>query len=97
MITLAIGHGASLLAEKTDLSVAEQLAQLRQENKEMRAVLDDYRQKVLTAGGPRVQDEKDEQNQPQETSFAEVDESTDDPTIQCQTICKFVRPAAGGN
>jgi|TARA_B110000208_G_C11448387_1_gene313578 hypothetical protein len=96
LITLAIGHGASLLAEKTDLSVAEQLAQLRQENKEMRAVLDDYRQKVLTAGGPRVQ-EKDEQNQPQETSFAEVDESTDDPTIQCQTICKFVRPAAGGN
>ena len=42
------------------------------------------------AGGPRVDAEP--------TSFAETDESVeegaDDPTIQCQTICKFVRPTA---
>ena len=40
------------------------------------------------AGGPRVDADP--------TSFAETEESAeqeaDDPTIQCQTICKFVRP-----
>ena len=40
------------------------------------------------AGGPRVDAES--------TSFAETSESAEegaeDPTIQCQTICKFVRP-----
>ena len=40
------------------------------------------------AGGPRVDAEP--------TSFAETSESAEegaeDPTIQCQTICKFVRP-----
>jgi hypothetical protein len=95
LISLALGH-SGLLAEKTDLSVSEQLAQLRKENLEMKQQMETYRDAVLSAGGPRIDQEKKKVTKKDtETSFAEVEESTDDPTIQCQTICKFVRPAAG--
>jgi len=99
--TMGVAHAGSLLAEKEQHSIAEQLAQLRKENADMRSSLETYRAAVLSAGGPRVEEKKKETTTTQEeTSFAEVEESADDPTIQCQTVCKFVRPAvaaAGGN
>jgi hypothetical protein len=95
--TMCVAQAGSLLAERSteQLSIADQLAQLRKENAEMRSSLETYRAAVMSAGGPRVEEEKKATTQ--ETSFAEVEESADDPTIQCQTVCKFVRPAVAGN
>lgn len=89
---LAVGtHGAtSLLAEK-ELTLSEQLAQLQKEHAAMKTEMMEYRELVRKTGGERNQVEE------KPTSFAEVDESSDDPTIQCQTVCKFVKPAMSGN
>ena len=52
----------------------------------MRAELAKYRKAIESAGGERVAEPE---------SFMEVAEESEDPSIQCQTICKFVRPNVG--
>ena len=62
--------------------------------KAMEAELQKYRNMVASAGGERREPD------PQPTAMLEVDATqgngaaapdSEDPTIQCQTICKFVR------
>ena len=89
-LTLAVANGTTALLAEKQLSLSEQLQQLQKEHAAMRTEMESYRKAVMEAGGPRKQKAT---STVEETSFAQVDESTDDPTIQCQTICKFVRPA----
>ena len=76
----------ALASAHVDHEVAKQLQELREQNELMRAELSKYRQAIETAGGQRVAEPE---------SFMEVSEESEDPSIQCQTICKFVRPNVG--
>ena len=76
----------ALASAHVDHEVARQLQELREQNELMRAELAKYRKAIETAGGERVAEPE---------SFMEVAEESEDPSIQCQTICKFVRPNVG--
>jgi hypothetical protein len=103
---LIVGVSSTLLGEK-ELTLSEQLAQLQKQHAEMKTEMESYRELVMKTGGEREQLSFAETTESSTTttgkktptsSFAEVEESSDDPTIQCQTICKFVKPSvAAGN
>merc|ERR1719311_971476 len=76
----------ALASAHVDHEVAKQLQELREQNELMRAELAKYRKAIESAGGERVAEPE---------SFMEVAEESEDPSIQCQTICKFVRPNVG--
>ena len=76
----------ALASAHVDHEVARQLQELREQNELMRAELAKYRKAIETAGGERVAEPE---------SFMEVAEESEDPSIRCQTICKFVRPNVG--
>ena len=76
----------ALASAHVDHEVARQLQELREQNELMRAELAKYRKAIESAGGERVAEPE---------SFMEVAEESEDPSIQCQTICKFVRPNVG--
>ena len=76
----------ALASAHVDHEVARQLQELRERNELMRAELAKYRKAIESAGGERVAEPE---------SFMEVAEESEDPSIQCQTICKFVRPNVG--
>ena len=76
----------ALASAHVDHEVARQLQELREQNELMRAELAKYRKAIESAGGERVAEPE---------SFMEVSEESEDLSIQCQTICKFVRPNVG--
>ena len=76
----------ALASAHVDHEVAKQLQELREQNELMRSELAKYRKAIESAGGERVAEPE---------SFMEVAEESEDPSIQCQTICKFVRPNVG--
>ena len=87
VIALVISFLVATCSAHVDAEVAKQLNELREQNELMRAELAKYREAIQTAGGERRAVEQE--------SFMEVEEDSEDPSIQCQTICKFVRPNVG--
>ena len=81
-------------AAASTASSSSALERMEARMKAMEAELEKYRNMVASAGGERTAPE------PEPTAMLEVDAEgrqgtqapdSEDPTIQCQTICKFVR------
>ena len=86
LVAVVIALLVAACSAHVDSEVAKQLQELREQNEVMGAELAKYREAIQSAGGQRVAEPE---------SFMEVAEESEDPSIQCQTICKFVKPNVG--